>query len=183
MPSFKPDARSKVLAFFFAHPYREIHLRELARMVRLEPSSVHRALASLLMEGLVTKRKERYASYFKASMSPVFKMSKLAFTLAKFRKARVVQRITGSGTGLSSILLFGSAARGEDDESSDYDILVIARECHLTGSELAAKLGREVNLKRFTLAEWKKGAKANRAFYLEVISSAVPLFGEKPVID
>jgi predicted nucleotidyltransferase len=84
---------------------------------------------------------------------------------------------------LASILLYGSAAKGEDDAASGYDFLVIAAKCDVGASELSEKLGREVGLQVYDAAGWKNVSKQNRAFYLDTISNSIALYGEKPVID
>ena len=81
------------------------------------------------------------------------------------------------------MLLYGSAARGEDDVTSDYDLLVIAAACRTRGGELSEMLGREVNLKKYTIGEWKKISERDRPFYMEVISNSISLLGNKPVME
>jgi len=173
----------KVLAFFFDNPRLELHLREIARRLKMSPSTVLRLLAALEKEGLVAKRKETNATYFKASEGSAFSALKVAYTLSKIRAAGVVGIIAEKSKGISCILLYGSAAKGTDDSGSDYDFLAIAAECGASGLELGSLLGRETSLQSYTIGEWKQVSRKNRAFYLEVISNSVPLMGEKPVID
>lgn len=173
----------KVLAFFFENPFAETHLREVARRLKMSPSTVLRSIKLLEKEGLVSRRSEKNATFFKAIMSSEFKALKTAFTVSKMEDARVIDLISEKSRGLSSIILYGSAAKGEDDSKSDYDFLVIAAECAAKPIELSEKLGRESSLQAYSISEWRKVSKKNRAFYLEVISNSVALKGEKPVID
>ena len=173
----------RILSFFFENPYSESHLREIARKTSTSPSTLSRILGIPQKTGLVLSRREKNASFFKANMSPVFKAEKAAYTVSKFAKAGAVTEIKNSSSGTSAILLYGSAAKGEDSQNSDYDLLVIASSCNASAEKLSQKLGREVSLKKFTISEWKKQSKSNRAFYLDVISNSIALFGEKPVID
>lgn len=112
-----------------------------------------------------------------------FKSLKTAFTISKIEDAKIVESIREKSKGLSSVLLYGSAAIGEDAPDSDFDILVISAHCAISAEELSRKLGNETSLKKYSIAEWKKISKQNRAFYLEVISKSIALLGQKPVID
>jgi len=84
---------------------------------------------------------------------------------------------------VSSIILFGSFAKGENDEESDVDILTISLEKNEPTVELAKLLERDVNLVNFTPAQWSNQAKKNRAFYLDVILDGIVLYGTKPVTE
>ncbi|MDI6884672.1 MAG: helix-turn-helix domain-containing protein [Hadesarchaea archaeon] len=172
-----------VLAYFFENPRGEVYLRELARRSRMSPATVLRATNLLVKRGLLLKRAERNATYFGANLTPEFKEMKKAYTVSKIFDAGAVDLIKERSAGLASISLYGSAAKGEDDPGSDYDFLVIASKCAVKPSELSEKLGREATLQVYDAAGWKRVSKQNRAFYLDVISSSVSLYGEKPVID
>ena len=172
-----------VLAYFFENPKQEIYLRELARRLEMNAATVMRITNFLVREGLLQKRVERNATYFKAILSPDFKELKKAYTVSKICGAGAIDLIKSKSVGLASILLYGSAARGEDDLSSDYDFLIIASKCDVKASELSAKLDREASIQVHDAASWKRASKRNRAFYLDVISNSIALYGEKPVID
>jgi predicted nucleotidyltransferase len=83
----------------------------------------------------------------------------------------------------TSIILFGSYAKGENDEESDVDILTISLAKNKPSAELATLLETDVNLVNFTPAQWSSQAKKNRAFYLDVILDGVVLYGTKPVVE
>jgi len=172
-----------VLAYFFENPRGEVYLRELARRIGMNPATLLRATELLIEENLLVKRREKNATYFRANPTPKFKEMKKAHTVSKVIDAGVVDLVKDRSAGLTAILLYGSAAKGEDEPGSDYDFLVIASKCGLKSDELSERLGREASLQVYDAAGWKQASKQNRAFYLEVISSSIPLYGEKPVID
>lgn len=172
-----------VLDYFFENPRDEVYLRELARRTKMNPATVLRATDLLVKKGLLLKRVERNATYFKVNMTPEFREMKKAHTVTRIFDAGVVDTIRERSSGLASILLYGSAAKGEDDRESDYDFLVVASKCDVSARELSEKLGRETSLQVYDMAGWKHVSKENRAFYLDVISNSIPIYGEKPVID
>ncbi len=85
--------------------------------------------------------------------------------------------------GISSIVLYGSYARGENDMHSDLDILTISTAKKIDASKISKKIGVMVNLMNFTSVQWSKQAKENRAFYLDVITEGIVLHGTRPVIE
>lgn len=84
---------------------------------------------------------------------------------------------------ITSIILFGSYAKGENDSESDVDILTISLSKNTTVAELSKLLKRDVNLINFTPAQWSQQAKTNKAFYLDVILDGIVLYGTKPVVQ
>jgi predicted nucleotidyltransferase len=165
------------LAYFFENPKQEMYLRELARKLNMSAATVMRITNFLVGEGMLEKRVERNATYFRANLSPDFK------ELKKICGAGVIDLLKSKSVGLASVLLYGSAAKGEDDAGSGYDFLVIASRCDVRASELSERLGREVSLQVYDATGWKKTSKQNRAFYLDIISNSIALYGETPVID
>lgn len=172
-----------VLAYFFENPYSEVYLRQLARLLKMSPSTVMRSLAFLEKEQLISQRKEKNTSFFKANLDPQFKALKVAYTLTRLNESRITKLAKEKSQGLSSFLLYGSAARGEDGPDSDYDFLLIASASKLRAHELGELTGKETNLQTHSISQWKKMSKKNRAFYLDVLAYSIPLIGDKPVID
>lgn len=180
---FQESNSMRVLTFFFENPYTEIYLRELARKLKMSASTVLRCLQVLEKDRLISRRTEKNAAFFKSTMSNEFKALKIAYTVSKIEEAGVVEVISKKSAGLSCILLYGSAAKGEDDLKSDYDFLAIAADCRASALEIGEMLGRESVLQAYSISEWKKVSRKNRAFYLEVITNSIALKGEKPIID
>lgn len=172
----------RVLSFFFERPFGRFYIREVARELKMSVSTVFRSLGALEKDELVTVKRERNASYYKAAQSPLFKSLKIAYTVSKISISKIIDLVRRKSSGVNCFLLFGSAARGEDDVNSDYDFVLVSSQSSLTSLDLSEKLGREVNLKKFTISEWKKQSEENKAFYLDVIKDSIALIGEKPVL-
>jgi predicted nucleotidyltransferase len=173
----------KTLVYFFENPYKEEHLREIARKTKISPSTLSRTLAMLTRDGLIQKREEKHATFFKATMSNIFKSLKISYTLSIIENKKIIKYVQENSSGISSFILYGSSARGEDDQDSDYDFLIISGSSNVKADEISTLLGRECSIKKFNLAQWKDVSRNNRAFYLEVITSSIALFGNIPIID
>lgn len=134
---------------FFDSPLAEggWRLREISRKVRLAPPSVKSYLQELRKGMLITQKKDRNGNphYYARRDEDLFKF---------YRRLDIIQRIkcTGLLQGLqerclpTAIILFGSAARGEDTESGDVDIYVGSKKVEINLKKFEKELRRKVNL-------------------------------------
>lgn len=173
----------RIIRFFFDNPYKEFYLRELAKKIKLSPFAIKKYMDIFIREGLVLEERKANLRYFKANVNDLFfKQLKIAFSIRKIKQSGLISDILEKMANVSSIVLFGSVAKGEDDENSDIDIVVIGKEKDLSLSEIRKKLNKEINLHAFLWSEWNKQADTNKAFYFDVITYGIPLYGELPVI-
>jgi len=87
---------------------------------------------------------------------------------------------------ISRIILFGSVARGDANEESDVDLLVIVRHGDRYRwrrkfidelMPIMGHLGRYVSIKTFTEEEFEGLSKSGSPFIKEVLSHAIPVYG------
>jgi len=173
-----------VFKLFLEHPHNNYYLRESARLLKMDPMTVKRALTLLVSDNILIRTKEKNQILYKANIeNPTFRHLKIAYNLAFLQKKLVVEFIKNHMNTVTSIILFGSYAKGENDEESDIDILIISLSKDKPIIELTKLLKHDVNLISFTPAQWSKQAKTNRAFYLDVILDGIVLYGTKPVVE
>ncbi len=180
---FQHSNTLKVLEWFLKNPNDQISLRALSRTLKISASSISGILNLLHSDGLVSKNPHSNLIFFKSISCATFKALKIAHNLHVLEDCKILDLIEQNSSVLYGVYLYGSCAKGEDTASSDIDILVIASDCWVDFSQLSSRVGREVNLKIFSMPKWVEASKNNRAFYLEVISNCTSLKGEKPVID
>jgi len=172
----------KALMYFIKNPYDEIYLREYARKLNISPNSAQRFLAKFLKYDFIKDFRRGNLRYFKADMdSRVFKQTKIIYSLFSIQESGFVGYFEEAG--VSHLVLFGSVAKGEDDEKSDIDIVVIGGGEGMERSlrNFEKKLDREINFHHFTWPKWKETRTKNKAFYQDVISQGIALIGEMPV--
>ncbi len=135
----------KTARFFMENPYKEVFLRELAKKLRISVFAVKKYLDLLVNEEFIKEERKANLRYFKANVGSLFyKHMKIAFTMRKLQDARLVECIKNKAN-VSSIVLFGSAAKGEDSEKSDVDIVIIGSNQDINLREVEAKIKREIN--------------------------------------
>ncbi len=173
----------KTLRFFIDCPYQEVYLRQLAKKTGLSPFAIKKYADFLIEEGLILEDKRANLRYFKANINnPFFKHLKIAFNVNLLQKSGLINHLTENISNVSSIILFGSMAKGLDDEKSDADILVIGKEKHMDLEKFEEIIKRNISMHVFGWSEWNKKAKTDKAFYLEIITTGICMYGEKPVI-
>jgi predicted nucleotidyltransferase len=174
----------KVLSHFFDNPTEEFYLRELGRLLKISPMTVKRALDDLVDDMLIIKEEKKNQILYRANMeSQAFMFAKISYNLAWLEENEVVKYLLEKVTGISSIILYGSYAKGENDKHSDLDLLIICTTKKIDPYEIEKRLGIEVNIINFTSTQWTKQVKINRAFYLDIITEGKVLYGTRPVIE
>ncbi len=173
------EPESKILTLFFENPTGEFYLREVGVRAKISVGAAKKYLDRLVKAGILSARRQGNMRLFRANReSPAYKQKKVAYAVEKIVSSGLLAALMRSTP--SSIVLYGSFARGEDDEKSDLDLLVIS------GSKTLPRLptifGREVNVLVYGGREWAKKAKENKAFYDQVIIHGIPLYGKKPVV-
>ena len=174
----------KILSLFLKNPHVGYYLRESARLLNMDPMTVRRSLTLLVEDGFLVKVEEKNRILYRANLeNPALRHLKISYNLSWLREKDVVDFIINRMKSVTSIVLFGSFAKGENDENSDVDILTISIDKDKPTAELAELLERDVNLLNFTPAQWSSQAKNNQAFYLDVIIDGILLYGTKPVVE
>jgi len=139
-----------VLEVFFNNPVAEggLQLREISRKISLSPLSVKNYLGELRKEGLIVEKKNRvqgYPIYFANRDNEDFKIYKKINLIDRIKSSGFLEELTDFFLP-ESVVLFGSASKGEDTEHSDIDIFVGAKRKEFDLNKYEKKLKRKINL-------------------------------------
>ena len=154
-----PGYRRRVLGLLLLRPDEALHGREIARRTGLPAGTLTRELKLLADVGLLKRERRGNQQVYSADTScPVFnevagilrKTSGLADVLA--------EALAPAAQQLRVAFVFGSMAQGREIGASDVDLMLIGDIGFAEAVELLypaqATLGREVNPKVFTAAEF-----------------------------
>src|SRR5208282_2163678 len=121
-----PRTRQAILAATFGEPRRWWYMRELARHLRLTPSSLQRELASLVRGGILVQKREGKHVYFQAAVdSPIFEELQ-GLILKTAGLADVVrEELKPVADRIQWAFIYGSVARSEEHPASDVDLMII----------------------------------------------------------
>src|SRR5438552_4996639 len=121
-----PTTRQAILAGTFGEPRRWWYMRELARHLRLTPSSLQRELASLARAGILRQKREGKHVYFRAATdSPIFQELQ-GLILKTVGLADVLRdALKPLADRIQWAFIYGSLARSEEHSASDVDLMII----------------------------------------------------------
>ncbi|MFQ5910259.1 MAG: nucleotidyltransferase domain-containing protein [Thermoplasmata archaeon] len=174
----------RVLKHFFSAPNERFYLREMARLLQMSPMTLKRSLDALLGDNLILREEIKNQILYRANTdSQAYRFAKIAYNLSWLAKNSVVESLVENAPGTSSIVLYGSYAKGENDRHSDLDLLIISTANEVETSDIEKRLGIDVNTMNFSRAGWTKQTKNNRAFYLDIITEGIVLYGTRPVVE
>jgi predicted nucleotidyltransferase len=147
--------KQDVLEQFFRRPRHRFQLRELSRESGVSAPSVKNYLQEFKRENLVEEVEEGVYKGYRGKLSEEFKLQKKLYNIEKLHETGLVEEIEEECVP-DTIVLFGSAAEGEDIEESDVDLLVVSGEKDLDLKDYEQKFNREINITFMTEKELKQ---------------------------
>ncbi|PIO03610.1 hypothetical protein COX85_00355 [Candidatus Micrarchaeota archaeon CG_4_10_14_0_2_um_filter_55_9] len=161
------------LELFAKHPETWYYSSEAAKHANQSAGSSTRLLDQLVKDGFLTSMQKGKMKFYRAhSKGPAMRSFKIFLTCMTLQPLRKELHL---GSGANKMILYGSAARGEDTSSSDLDLLCVTQDKELTKkkiSEEVAKIEREaeriINITYKTNVEYHREAEKNPAFHENV---------------
>lgn len=121
-------------------------MREISRRTKIAQPSVINHLNSLLKDRLILKEREGiYPTYRANREDEFFKTYKKMDLILKMNRTNLVSYIYDSAVP-NAIILFGSAAKGEDIEGSDIDLFVQSPDKKLKLDKYEKLLNRRISV-------------------------------------
>lgn len=172
----------KILRRFLACPKALFYASQVAKQLKISPSSANNALKNFAEKGFLVVEEKGFARLYRLNKdNEVVKSLQRAYGIDFVQAAKPEEKILAADPDALSIALYGSYASGGFDEESDIDFLVITpskKELYVKViRDLEDQLGKEVNLAIFKLSEWRKLSKGEDAFYKNVVSNNILLYG------
>lgn len=115
------------LRYFFEEPNKWFHVREMSRLLRLNPTTASKYLNQLCKEGLLIKKYERKFLLFRANTeSNSYKDAKIHYNIKSIRNSGLLEYLERELHYPEAIVMFGSYSKGENDKNSDIDLFVVS---------------------------------------------------------
>lgn len=184
-----PGAQGRVLAVL-AETTAELNLRTLARLADVSVAQVSRMMPSLVELGLVERREVPPSSQFRLVRENVAAQAIIA--LAGSRDI-ALSRIGAASPNLPippvSIIVFGSFARGEADQHSDLDAIVVRPDevaeeddawetaVEIWRNEARGITGNRVEVLEFSHDEVRARLASDTTLWRDVVRDGVTVYG------
>lgn len=179
---FHMERKLTILEAFFLHPRKAFHIRELAKRIRLNHTSVRTYLHRLVKEGyLAVKKGTPYDTYQAQISSPRYTALKLHYNRERIRDSGLLEYLEKAYEH-PVIVLFGSYAQGLDDEESDIDLCILSEaKPAVSLKKYERSLQRKISLHLFTHKGWDT-AKSKNPYLVNSICNGMVLAGQLEVV-
>lgn len=172
MIPMRSNLRKALLTHYLVDRSASHYVRELAAILGVDPTNLSRELARLEAEGLF--RSEARGNQKHYSLNKQYPLLKEVFTILR-RTIGVVPAVTDAlkeVPGIQAAYLYGSFAKGEEDASSDIDILIVGKPEATSLANVATRLervlNREVNYTVIAEQELKRKLAGNDPFVRDI---------------
>ena len=174
---FRKFVGFKLLEYFVTHPSCEVHLKELARRVRVSPRSVKIYCDMFEREDIIFSERKGNLRLFRLNEENfVVKELKKTYYLILLKELGI-NRICSN---CMSTAIYGSFAAGNFDEESDLDILVIGDDVQIDYELLhiiEEKIDRRIQLTIISFHKWEEMKNMGNEFALNVMRNHVLVKG------
>lgn len=169
-----PGIRAKVLSATLLQPERWWFLTELADHLEVTASSLQRELESLIQAGLLLHRRDGRRAYFKANAdSPIFPELRNLIDKTVGIGPALRDAFKKFGKQIEIAAIYGSVARGEENATSDVDLMVVGtlQQIDLVPvlRNLEKRFGRDVNVTLFSPKEFRRRRSSGDHFLTTVV--------------
>ncbi len=156
-------------------PDQKVHLRELARQTHAAPGTLKKELDALCFVGLLLSERVGNQVQFQANQGhPIFAELKALVRKTTGLADALRQALQPLGDQVELAFVLGSMASGSAHAASDVDLLVVGSASFAQVMEATyaaqAQLGREINPKVMTAAEWASKQLEGNPFVQELLA-------------
>lgn len=171
---FGSRTRAKILGWFFTHPGESFFVRQLASILREDPTNLSREMSRLDNLGILTSKRVGNTKHFQANHRCAFFKELKGLVFKTTGVAGQVKGVLEKLPGVHFAFIYGSYAIGEEKAHSDVDLMIIGdvEMDHLDSlvGSLEKRLGREVNYLLFSPAEFRAKRRKKDGFLVDVLN-------------
>src|SRR2546428_4123891 len=173
---FGGRALGRLLRLFFLNPSRDFYQRELSAMTGERLFLIQSALKRLSAAAVIDANRRGNRIYFRANRShPAFPELKSLILKTFGLGDQLLEALRPLASRIWGAFVYGSAARGDETETSDVDIMVIG---DITSKDVATALaptkltlGREMNVSIYRPNDLRSRVRTKHPFIREVLRS------------
>ncbi len=115
------------MSYFYDEPNRWYHVREIARLAQINPTTASKYLEIHSRQQIVIKKEERGHVLFRANAEhPAYRDRKIFYNIKNIKESGVIEFLEKELHYPQAIVLFGSYSKGENDQNSDIDLFILA---------------------------------------------------------
>lgn len=141
-------SRHNVLKVFLDSPTHGFKIREIARLIKLAPTSVRLHIEHLKKIKLIIEKKEKnyeLKTFYANRENPEFIFLQQQSIIFELKYSGLIEELWESLVP-KAIILYGSYAKGNAIEESDIDLFLLGKEKNINISSYEKKLNKKIHL-------------------------------------
>lgn len=167
--------RRAVLSLLYGHADESFYLRQIVRMTGAGLGPVQRELKQLTDTGIIRRFVQGHQVYFQASPdSPIFNELKSLITKTAGVAETLQSALTPIADRIIVALVYGSIAKGEENQRSDVDLLVVGDVAFVEAVKALRSaqetLGREINPTVYPVDEFRSRITEDHYFVRDILN-------------
>jgi len=180
---FTSKTRVKLLTLFILNPDRELHIREIVRLIKENINAVRRELHNLEETGLLKSTKIGNMKQYTLNKNMPLYEELASMVLKTEGVAKILKEHLNELGSIQSAFIYGSFANNTAQVDSDIDIFIIGsiNEKKLIPAlhDLEKQLSREINYVLFTPQEYTLRKRKKDPFIINVLKEPkISLLGD-----
>lgn len=181
---FGSKLRAKVLSWLFTHSDESFSVRQLATILKVDPTNLSRELSLLASIGILKYSRMGNLKQYRVDPEISFFSELKNLVLKTVGIAGRIKTSLSRINGLSLAFIYGSFAQGQEKADSDIDLFLVGNieldELDKTLSDLERDLGRAVHYVVFDREELALKRRKRDGFVLDVLKGPkIWLLGEE----
>lgn len=181
---FGSRIRTRTLAWFYMHQDESFFVRQLAAILKEDPTNLSRELSNLEKMGILLSTRYGNLKYFQVNKSCSFFNELKGLILKTAGVAGSLKSALQKIPDIKHAFIYGSYARGEEKADSDIDVMIIGDvdldKLDSLISELDKKFGRTINYVAYDYKEFLTKKKKKDGFIMDVLKDKkIMLIGDK----
>jgi predicted nucleotidyltransferase len=171
---FGSRIRAKILGWLFTHSDESFFVRQMALILKEDPTNLSREMAKLEELGILRSKRNGNLKHFQANQECPFFEELKGLVLKTSGVAGRIRASLERLAGIEFAFIYGSYAKGEEKADSDVDLLIIGDvdmdRLDSILEKLEKMLGREINYVLYSRKEFRAKKKAKDGFLMDVLS-------------
>jgi len=181
---FGSGMRAKVLAWFYMHHDENFFVRQLATILKEDPTNLSRELSNLEKTGILSSTRQGNLKYFQVNKNCSFFNELKGFILKTVGVVGDMKSSLEKFPDIKYAFIYGSYAKGEEKADSDIDLIIIGDvdldRLDLLISNLEKKFGRTINYVTYDYKEFLTKKKKKDGFIIDVLEDKkIMLLGDE----
>jgi len=171
----------KILKILLQNPKTNIYTKELSRKTKMGSGTINTFLKNIHQDQLLNKEiVGNVHLYSLNNENNIVKQLKILNTIIEITKYKLIEKITRKDKEITSLVLYGSHANGENDEKSDLDLLIISQnKANFTEilQQLEKQFKKPISLQILSMTQWNQLKTKDPIFYHSLLGNHIVLYG------